>query len=127
MIFRFFGSKNKNTRISSVKLFEESREEIKISIHASILGNHDLVIEGIDSGSLVEQLKGDWDYEYYLTVKSPDKELLMRKIGESKVNITNDKELLNWIQDNYSGNHALSSFQKLLEAQNIEYKMYSWR
>lgn len=110
----------------TVKLFEESREGIKIQIYARITENNELMIDGVDSGELVERLKGDWDYEYYLTVSESNKKLLIQKLRETNNEIVSDIELLNWIKINYSGNSAFSSFQSFLTSNNIEFKKDIW-
>jgi hypothetical protein len=110
-----------------VTLFEQIRPDIKIQIYAKINEKQELVIDGIDCGELVEKLKGDWDYEYFLTVKKTDKKLLINKLRDKNIKITNDEELLNWIKLNYSGNSAFSSFQTYLESENIKFETYFWR
>lgn len=110
----------------TVKLFEETREGIKIQIYARITENNELVIDGVDFGELVEKLKGDWDYEYYLTVSESNKEILLNKLRKNNTEIVGDVELLNWIKSNYSGNTAFSSFQSFLTSNNIEFKMDVW-
>lgn len=110
----------------TVKLFEEIRKDIKIRIYAKITENNELMVEGVDSGELVEKLKGDWDYEYCLTVKKSNKDLLIQKLRDDNIQIIDDKELLNWIKANYSGNNAFSSFQSFLTSENIDFKMYTW-
>ncbi len=111
----------------SIKLFEETREDISISIYAKISKDDDLVIEGFDSGPLVMKLMGDMDYEYYLTVRSVDKQVLLSRLKETNPQVTNDKELLQWISENYCENNAFSSFQSLLDSQEIKYEIYTWR
>lgn len=111
----------------SAKLFEETREDIKISIYARISGDQDLIIEGLDSGPRVKELMGDWDYEYYLTIRSADKQVLLDTLRETNSQVTNDKELLHWISQNYSDNSAFSGFRSFLDSQKIKYEMYTWR
>lgn len=40
-------------------------------ISATLQPNGDLRISGSDSGPSVEAAYGDWDYEYWLTIKAP--------------------------------------------------------
>ncbi len=110
----------------TVTLFEEIREDIKIRIYARITENSELMLDGVDSGDLVERLKGDWDYEYYLTVDKSSKELLIKKLRNRNIQIIDDEALLNWIKANYSGNSAFSSFQAFLTSEKIEFKMDVW-
>tara|TARA_R110002072_G_scaffold303044_2_gene492102 strand:- start:10151 stop:10498 length:348 start_codon:yes stop_codon:yes gene_type:complete len=110
----------------TVKLFEEIRQDIAIHICARISENSELVVEGVDSGKLVEKLKGDWDYEYFLTVDISNKDLLIQKLKNDNVQIHDDRELLEWIKANYSGNNAFSSFQSFLIFENIDFKTFTW-
>ena len=109
-----------------VVLFEETRTDIKIYICASITNQGELLIEGVDSGTLVQKLQGDMDYEYFLSVDKPNKELLMKKLINRNIEIHNDSDLLNWIKENHSGNRAFSSFKTFLESEQIEFKTHFW-
>jgi len=110
----------------TVTLFEETREDIKIQIYARITETGALMLDGVDSGDLVERLKGDWDYEYYLNVDKSSKEMLIQKLRKQNIQIIDDKTLLHWIKSNYSGNNAFSSFKAFLASENIEFKMSFW-
>lgn len=113
--------------ILSTILYEEKREDISISVLAKISNDQDLIIEGHDSGPRVRELMGDWDYEYYLTIKSVDKQILLNRIRDTNPQVIDDKELLYWLRENYSENNAFSAFRSFLESQKITYEMYTWR
>ncbi|GAA3520094.1 hypothetical protein GCM10022393_37920 [Aquimarina addita] len=110
----------------TVTLFEEVRKDIKIKIYARITENDELMVDGVDAGELVEKLKGDWDYDYHLKVNKLNKDLLIQKLREDNIKIIDDKELLEWIQANYSGNRAFSSFQSFLTSENIDFETHIW-
>ena len=110
-----------------VILFEETRADIEIHISASISSKGDLKIEGYDSGKLVQELRGEWEYEYYLTVKKGNKERLIETLRNRKTEISNDKALLDWVKDNFSGNTAISSFQKYLTDEHIDFEVFYWK
>jgi hypothetical protein len=111
---------------SMVTLYEESRPEIKIQITASINEKSDLLIQGVDSGELVKKLKGDFDYEYFLTVRKADKILLINQLQCKNINVHNDQDLLRWLKDNYSHNEAISSLISFLEKEKIKFETFFW-
>ena len=47
-------------------------DEESTRIYAELRENGDLYLSGADSGPSVESTYGDWDYEYWLTVKAAD-------------------------------------------------------
>lgn len=110
----------------TVKLYEEIRKDIKIQIYARVTDNNELMVDGVDSGKLVEKLKGDWDYEYFLIINKSNKDLLIQKLRDDNIQIKDDKELLNWIKANYSANSAFSSFKSFLTSENIDFKTGTW-
>lgn len=113
-------------KIRMVVLFEESRPEIEIQVTASITDQEELLIKGIDSGSLVKQLQGDLDYEYFLTVDKVNKILLIQKLNSRNIQIHGDADLLRWLSENHSGNRAFSSVQAFLKAEEVEFKTFFW-
>jgi hypothetical protein len=58
--------RNHETRIWKIHYREQLDSEGK----AYLKDNGDLVIAGYDWGKDVEKLQGDWDYEYWHTVKA---------------------------------------------------------
>ena len=54
----------------------------------------DLVIDGCDAGELAEEMFGDWDYEYWLTIPEKFKETIM----------------LNLIKDRFSSVHEIKKW-----------------
>jgi 6-pyruvoyl-tetrahydropterin synthase len=110
----------------SKTLFKKESPEITIEIQVKITEEGDLIVDGYDAGKLVKELKGDYDYEYYITVKKQDKELFIQKLNEQKSPITHDEDLLNWLVDNYSNNYAFSSIQTLLKQLDIKHETFYW-
>ena len=107
-------------------LFHESRPEIHIRITASINQEGKLLIEGYDSGKLVEELRGDWDYEYCMSIKKENKELLKKKLSKELLKTLNDEKLLVWLKENYNHNEAFSAIEFLLDRMKIPYEPFSW-
>ncbi len=111
----------------TINLFEEKRPEINIRVSASINEKGDLLIEGFDSGKLVRELRGEWDYEYYLTVKSAQKDHLKEHLGEQLAGRAEDAALLEWLQKHFNDNNAFSSIQLLLDQLKLKYEFFSWK
>lgn len=109
-----------------VTLYEESRPEIKIQITASINEKSDLLIQGVDSGELVKKLKGDFDYEYFLTIRQVDKNLLINQLKRKNMSVHNDQDLLRWLKDSFSHNEAISSLISFLEKEKIKFETFFW-
>ncbi len=107
-------------------LFHESRPDIHIRITASITEEGNLLIEGYDSGQLVEELKGDWDYEYKMSIKKSQKEDLINKLSQQLDTELDDKGLLEWLKENYHHNEAFSAIQFLLDRMKVQYDFFSW-
>lgn len=110
-----------------VSLFEEKRPDIHIQIYARINEKLDLVIEGADTGILVRELRGESDYEYYLTVEKDSKKLLISKLRDKNYEVTDDKDLLTWIKANFSDNSTFSAFRLFLEQEEVPFKTFFWR
>jgi len=109
-----------------VTLYEESRPEIKIQITASINEKSDLLIQGVDSGELVKKLKGDFDYEYFLTIRQVDKNLLINQLKRKNMSVHNDQDLLRWLKDSFSHNESISSLISFLEKEKIKFETFFW-
>lgn len=80
---------------------------IKSSLIAYIDGSETLVIDGYDTGNLVEKLWGDSDYEYWIKVIKPEAQ----------------KVLLQLIKDRFTEEN---DFKKWLEEKKIKYTFESW-
>ena len=109
-----------------IELYEESREDINILITAEIKSNRDFLLLGRDSGKLVQELKGNWEYEYNLSIRKSDKDILIKKLGPEYPFIENDEDFMNWLQLNYSHNQGFSAFLKLVEKKNITKDLFFW-
>lgn len=107
-------------------LFEESRPEISISISAQIDENGDFLLEGLDSGTLVKELKGDWDYEYNLIIRKADKEMLIKKLSSEDPSVNNDADFMHWLRSNYSHDRAYSQFHRLVQEMKIVHGVFMW-
>lgn len=82
-------------KINRIKLREIEIQGGKSYLDAMISEDGDLVLEGCDNGEYVKQVWGDFDYEYWVTVKSDYKDsVLLHLIQEKFDNETKFKEWL---------------------------------
>lgn len=107
-------------------LFHDNRPEIHVRVTATINLEGDLMIEGYDSGKLVEELKGNWDYEYNMVIKKSQKEQLLNKLADQLQHDLNDEGLLKWLKENYNHNEAFSALQFLFDRLNVPYEPFYW-
>ena len=107
---------------NSITLFHFQDEDIKIDIVARFDGDK-LVIDGYDIGKRVEELLGDSDYEYIMTIPATSVASLY---GLLDVEAGNRKKLLKALAKRFHGNECFSAIGDLLEENNIEYDRFTW-
>ena len=67
------------------------------NLYAEVKDNGDLLLSGYDSGPSVKEYFGDFDYEYWLTVKSEHiPNILLNLIKER---FKNDYEFKDWLKE----------------------------
>jgi len=81
--------------IINIKNNEDGYSELT----ANITEKGDLVIDGCDAGELAEEMFGDWDYEYWLTIPEKFKDTIM----------------LHLIKDRFSSVHEIEKWLDQLE------------
>ncbi len=88
-------------------------------LRASINEDNDLVIEGQDFSSLSEDIFGDEEYEYSITINCKDLPFLRQvlKIGDSE-------DLLDFLEANYSGEKSFE-FERLLQNSRVPYNYFT--
>ena len=106
-----------------MKLFEFKNSTISISMELFFNGKDQLVFEGYDIGSTVDDYWGDSDYEYGFTVEPQE----VRKLYQLLAVHAEDKgALLQEIKNRFGGNHAYSKLTAFLEENNIDFRGSSW-
>jgi hypothetical protein len=79
-------------------------------LEASISGGN-LVLSGRDFGENVESARGDFDYEYWVTVKKEHK----------------DRLILSLMKQVFGGNYSAEmAFRRILEANEIPYSFFCY-
>jgi hypothetical protein len=94
--------------MKKIKIYDYRTKENEFhSLCAEINDKGDLVLSGYDSGQSVKEFFGDYDHEYWLTVKSK--------------NVSG--VLLHLIKDNFK---SYSDFKEWLEKKNIQFDLFSF-
>ncbi len=94
--------------MKKIKIYDYKTKENEIhSLIAEIKDNGDLVLSGYDCGQSVKEFFGDFDQEYWLTVKSE--------------NISS--VLLYLIKERFKDD---TQFKEWLEKKNIKFQFYSY-
>ena len=104
------------------RLFTIDREDIRVTIDLGFDGE-DLKLDGYDIGKTVDEMWGDSDYEYSITVES---ENLNRLYELNKVEIGNKKKLISTLSKFLSINKAYSVFHDYLRDNNIIFTAFSY-
>ena len=82
-----------------------------VSVDLVVRENGDLVLEGWDVGAAPQEIFGDSDYEYWLTILSEDKnrvleELLAEVGGHARASGDQDELLLDLLVERFSTSHT---------------------
>ena len=114
----------------------EEKGEISRFVSAEINDNGDLVISGQDVGKRLEELFGDSDYEYWLTVLCQHKKRVLevlieycnqKKISTLPVPLNQDLYLLDLINKAFGRKHSVfKEFRDFLKVRNIPSQFYSY-
>ncbi len=98
------------------------RDDIRVTVEAYFNGE-DLIVEGYDIGTTVEEYWGDSDYEYATTIKKEEVEKIYPLFGIAG----DDKEgLLKAIAGTFNTNTCYSEFGNFLEKNEVQYEVFSW-
>ena len=83
--------------MDSIKLIERNGKRFSVYLSAKIDESGDLVLEGQDLGSGVEEYWGDSDYEYWVVVSAANKVTLFLLL--SPYAFKNINELIKWLDE----------------------------
>ena len=104
------------------RLFTIDREDIKVTIDLGFDGEN-LKLDGYDIGKMVNDIFGDSDYEYSITVSS---ENLPKLYEINKVEIGKKEELINALSVFLSDNKAYSLFHDYLKENEIKFTSFTY-
>ena len=106
----------------SITLYHLEREDIKIDIVARFEKDK-LVIDGYDIGKTVEEIWGDSDYEYIMTIPAKNLPPLYRLLG---VEGDDRKTFLEALAKRFHGNKCFSALGGFLDQNGIEHETFTW-
>lgn len=69
----------------------------KSYLDAVIRENGDLVLEGCDNGEMVREIWGDFDYEYWITVKADYKDTILLHLIQEKFD--SESKFKEWLKE----------------------------
>jgi hypothetical protein len=106
----------------SITLFHLEREDIRIHIEARF-DDEKLIVDGYDIGKTVEEVWGDSDYEYVMTVPGEGVDTLY---GLLNVEAGDKKRLLKALEERFHGNECFSRIGNFLDQHGIEHETFRW-
>jgi hypothetical protein len=107
-------------------LYEEKREGLHVVITAEERNGGALVIAGHDLGEIVKSIRGDDDYEYYLTVSKDEVQKLIHKISTTEGVAPNFSALLDWLAARYNDEYCFGKIQELLKEMGVDAEFSCW-
>lgn len=107
-------------------LYQSKGDHISITITARINPNSDLVVEGVDIGQKVKELKQSSDYEYALTIRAKDKATLMTYLQNQDNKVISDADFLSWLKENYGHNQGFSEFMNFCKEIEVPFESFFW-
>ena len=109
--------------MSRITLFTHKDSGISITMVLFFNEKDQLVFEGYDIGSTVDDFWGDSDYEYGFTVEPKEVQKLYELLG---VKSGYKSALLREIKNRFAGNHAYSKLTEFLGENDIDFHGSSW-
>lgn len=108
--------------MNKISLYQFKSPFISIYIDA-YFDDGKLIIEGQDIGKTVEEVWGDSDYEYSVTIPSNE---VIKLYALFQVKEGDENGLLKAIADKYNTNTCYSEFRDFLKENGIEYEGFTW-
>ena len=84
-------------KIDKIELIKSDSERVKVRLTARIDTDGDLILDGYDSGALVEEVWGSDDYEYSLSVKAEYKDTILLNLIKER--FKHDAEFRSWLEE----------------------------
>lgn len=106
----------------SITLYHLEREDIKVDIVARFARDK-LVIDGYDIGRTVEEVWGDSDYEYVLTLPAESVARLYALLG---VAAGDRRALLKALEARFGGHRCFSAIREWLDEHDVPYESFTW-
>ncbi len=106
----------------SITLYHLESKDIKIDIVARFEEDK-LIIDGYDIGKIVEEVWGDSDYEYIMTIPASSLPALYRLLG---VEVGDQRRLLEALAERFHGNTCFSALGDFLDEHHIAHDTFTW-
>lgn len=110
--------------MEKVTLYTSKNSGIKVSMKIYFNEDHQLIFDGYDIGTIVKDLMGDVDYEYYYTIEPNAVRQLAHVLG---VNPFEKSIILQEIKKRFYENDAYSKFGDFMKKHKIKYNQFTWR
>jgi hypothetical protein len=109
--------------MESIELFSMYSPNIKVFMQLYFKENGQLIFDGYDHGTGVEEWWGDSDYEYTYAIEPEDVEKLYALLNVRK---TDRSSLLLELKKRFGNNEGYSKFGRFMTENNIEYRPFNW-
>jgi hypothetical protein len=106
-----------------ITLFSLVRPDINVLIELYFDEQDQLILDGYDIGKTVEEVWGDSDYEYTITIFPEEVEKLYPLFD---VLPGNRKKLLRELKKRFRDNSAFTLLGEFMDAHDIAYSAYTW-
>lgn len=105
-------------------LYQYKDDSISVDICA-YFEHQNLIIDGYDCGSRVEELTGDLDYEYRMRIAAADLDRFCAEIGVSVAD--GEAAVLSRLALLFNMNTCFSEIGSVLRQSDIPFEYFSWR
>jgi hypothetical protein len=108
---------------NEVTLYDFRDESIHINVVARF-EKEKLIIDGYDIGKKVQEIMGDSDYEYIITVHEAEVVKLFEVVA---IPVGDQDSMLRWLTESFNTNSCFSAFSEFLSAKGIVHETFTWR
>ena len=84
-------------KINKITLIKSDSERVRVRLTTRINEDGDLILDGYDSGKLVEEVWGSDNYEYSLSVKAEYKDTILLNLIKER--FKHDSEFRSWLDE----------------------------
>ncbi|WP_111682540.1 hypothetical protein [Winogradskyella tangerina] len=110
--------------MQKVTLFKLESPNVKSTMELYFNEDEQLIFDGYDIGSFVEQSMGDSDYEYKYIIEFEE----VKKIAVLlKTDLNDQLTFLNTVKEHFNGNDAYSEFGDFMRKNKIKFQQFTWR
>ena len=104
-------------------LFEQESAGLAVTVTLYLQPEGQLVMEGYDRGEVVKNLKGNWDYEYSISLEPKQVSQLATFL---QISPDQPELLFQVVKDRFGGEEGLTRFKTFLQEHHIPYDWITW-